>query len=87
MVEEALREARGLAPVSPEPLQALASLRQQQGGRDEEALALLRQSVALWFRPTQDEDGDSEDDDAEEGGGEVRGLAVSTAAASLSRHP
>ena len=59
-VEAALGEARQLAPASPEPLQALASLRQQQG-KDEEALAVLRQSLALWFKPTPDSDAEEEE--------------------------
>lgn len=67
--EACLGEARQLAPGSPEPLQALASLRQQQG-KDEEALALLRQSLALWFKPTPDsEDEDEGEEEAAEGAG------------------
>jgi len=62
-VESTLNEARGLAPSSPEPLQALASLRQQQG-KDEEALQVLRQSMALWFKPSPEE---PEEEEGEEG--------------------
>jgi hypothetical protein len=51
-------------PASPFRLQDLASLRQQQG-KDEEALALLRQSLALWFKPA--EDSEEEEEEAEEG--------------------
>ena len=69
-VEAALGEARQLAPASPEPLQALASLRQQQG-KDEEALAVLRQSLALWFKPTPDSDAEEE----EEGGAKAAAAA------------
>ena len=65
-IESTLNEARGLAPSSPEPLQALASLRQQQG-KDEEALQVLRQSMALWFKPAPEED-ESEQEDEELGG-------------------
>jgi len=70
-VEALLGEARTLSPASPEPLQALASLRQQQG-KDEEALAVLRQSLAMWFKPTPD----SEDEDEEEEEGEEEGKAA-----------
>lgn len=45
--EQLLTEARQLWPSSPEPLQALCSLRVMQG-REEEALQLLHQSLALW---------------------------------------
>ncbi len=53
--EQLLGEARELHPRSPEPLQALCSLRRLQG-REEDALGLLRQSLALWYRPPPDED-------------------------------
>lgn len=53
--EQILNEAKDLYPASPEPLQALCSMRRLQD-REEEALALLKQSMALWFkiRPTDD---------------------------------
>lgn len=66
-VESTLNEARGLAPNSPEPLQALASLRQQQG-KDEEALQVLRQSMALWFKPAPEESEEEEEEGAAEEG-------------------
>lgn len=52
--EKLLGEARELWPKSPEPLQALCSLRKLQG-REEDALALLRQSLELWYRPDAEE--------------------------------
>ncbi|PRW32682.1 UPF0661 TPR repeat-containing -like [Chlorella sorokiniana] len=73
-VESTLNEARGLSPDSPEPLQALASLRQQQG-KDEEALQVLRQSMALWFKPAPEES----DEEAEEEGGEGKPAAGGSA--------
>lgn len=53
--EQLLGEAQSLWPHSPEPLQALCSLRRLQS-REEEALALLQQSLALWYRPEASED-------------------------------
>lgn len=64
-IESTLNEARGLAPTSPEPLQALASLRQQQG-KDEEALQVLKQSMAMWFKPASEEE-ESEEEEGVEG--------------------
>lgn len=61
MLEESealLGEAQNLWPESPEPKQALCSLRKNQG-KEDEALVLLRESMALWFKPVEN---DSEDD-------------------------
>ncbi|KAL4421299.1 hypothetical protein ABPG75_010590 [Micractinium tetrahymenae] len=76
-VEALLGEARHLSPASPEPLQSLASLRQQQG-KDEEALGLLRQSLALWFKPAPEE---PESEGEEEGAKAKEGEAAKKAAA------
>lgn len=72
-----MQRARGVDAQSPEPLQALASLRYEQGAA-EEALQLLRQSMGLWFKPQGSGEGsDSEeegrgDEAMEEEGDEVR---------------
>ncbi|KAF6265906.1 TPR-like protein [Scenedesmus sp. NREL 46B-D3] len=63
--ERLLQQARSADPGSPEPLQALASLRYEQGS-PEEALQLLKQSMKLWFR--QQGSSDDEDDDDDDGG-------------------
>jgi len=55
--ETLLGEARELWYLSPEPLQAFCSLRRLQG-REEDALLMLRQSLALWYRPSPDLDGE-----------------------------
>lgn len=66
--EALLHQARSVDPHSPEPLQALASLRYEQGAA-EEALQLLRQSMALWFKPHGgSEDGSDSEDDGGGGG-------------------
>jgi hypothetical protein len=56
--ESLLGEARELWHLSPEPLQALCSLRRLQG-REEDALLMLRQSLALWYRPSHDGEGEN----------------------------
>lgn len=76
--EALLGEARTIAPSSPEPLQALASLRQQQG-KEEEALAVLRQSLALWFKPDESE-GEEVEEAAEGAEGEAKAKAQAAAA-------
>ena len=70
--EGLLGEARELWPKSPEPLQALCSLRRLQG-REEEGLQLLRQSLSMWYRPSNDSDND-ENDDTSGGGGAMKGM-------------
>lgn len=61
--EALLQQASSEDPDSPEPLQALASLRYEQG-QAEEALQLLKQSMRQWFRQqgSDDEDVESEQD-------------------------
>eukprot|EP01025_Chloroclados_australasicus_P005991 TRINITY_DN11972_c0_g3_i4.p1 TRINITY_DN11972_c0_g3~~TRINITY_DN11972_c0_g3_i4.p1 ORF type:complete len:367 (-),score=65.55 TRINITY_DN11972_c0_g3_i4:1785-2885(-) len=48
--EKVLNEARNADSNSPEPVQALASLRYE-CGMPEEALTLLRESMSKWFKP------------------------------------
>lgn len=62
-------QALQACPTSPEPLQALASLRYEMGD-SAEALLLLHRSMALWFPAMQErrkaadnEDGDDDDED------------------------
>ena len=65
--EQLLGEARELWPRSPEPLQALCSLRRLQS-REDDALGMLRQSLALWYKPNSGSSSSSEDgDDDDEG--------------------
>ncbi|KAI7838116.1 hypothetical protein COHA_008123 [Chlorella ohadii] len=83
-VESTLNEARGLAPSSPEPLQALASLRQQQG-KDEEALQVLRQSMALWFKPAPEEPEEEEGEEGKQAAGGSEKKAAAAAEAEVRR--
>ncbi len=88
-VESLLGEARQLSPASPEPLQSLASLRQQQG-KDEEALALLRQSLALWFKPAPEEsdsEGEGEGAEAKDGAAKKVRLAAGLSPARTAAQP
>ncbi len=54
-VSGALNRALAVCPGSPEPLQALASLRYEEG-RPEEALHLLQQSMSKWFKPRKEQE-------------------------------
>jgi kinesin family protein 5 len=80
--ESLLRRAAAIHPSSPEPLQALASLKYEQG-QQEEARQLLHKSLGLWFKPegeggeedagnsssSEDMEEDAAAEDAGEGGG------------------
>eukprot|EP00955_Chlamydomonas_euryale_P081200 363544-Chlamydomonas_euryale.AAC.2 len=67
-VEALLRRAASTCPDSPEPGQAMCSLRYEQG-RPEEALAQLTDSMKKWFRPAKGvQDDDDDDEDKDEGG-------------------
>lgn len=48
-------QASALAPESPEPLQAQASLLHEQGRPTDEALTMLKRSVRLWFKQESSE--------------------------------
>ena len=56
-VEELINRARASDPASPEPLQLLASLKNEQGKSDE-ALAVLKESMDMWRRGAMHREGD-----------------------------
>jgi hypothetical protein len=55
--EALLQQATTVDASSPEPLQVLASLRNEQG-RAEEALEVIKRSVAMWLPPEGADDDD-----------------------------
>jgi len=66
-VEELIHRARASDPTSPEPVQLLASLRNEQGKTDE-ALIVLKESISMWRKDgsMHRRDGAADDDDAAE---------------------
>lgn len=73
--EALLQQAVSADPDSPEPLQALASLRYEQG-RAEEALQLLKQSMTKWFKQQGSEEEEEDEQDIEEATGSEVGCGA-----------
>ncbi|GFR51970.1 hypothetical protein Agub_g14496, partial [Astrephomene gubernaculifera] len=67
-VEHLLALASTADPSSPEPAQALAALRYQQG-RSAEALEALRRSMSLWYTPSSKEAEEGEEGEGQQAGG------------------
>lgn len=59
-VEELIERARASDPESPEPLQLLASLKSEQGKTDD-ALKVLKESIAMWRKGAMHRDEEGED--------------------------